>query len=34
LARHPHRAVRLEAGALRNVNHPHELPPPAGRGSP
>jgi molybdopterin-guanine dinucleotide biosynthesis protein A len=30
LARHPHRAVRLEAGALRNVNHPHELPPPPG----
>lgn len=28
LARHPHRAVRLEAGALRNVNHAHELQPP------
>jgi molybdopterin-guanine dinucleotide biosynthesis protein A len=27
LARHPHRTVRLEADALRNVNHPHELQP-------
>jgi molybdopterin-guanine dinucleotide biosynthesis protein A len=27
LARHPHRTVQLEAGALRNVNHPHELRP-------
>ena len=34
LARHPHRAVRLEAGALRNVNHPHELPPPPDRDLP
>jgi molybdopterin-guanine dinucleotide biosynthesis protein A len=34
LARHPHRTVRLEAGALRNVNHPHELPPPQDGGPP
>jgi molybdopterin-guanine dinucleotide biosynthesis protein A len=27
LARHPHSTVQLEASALRNVNHPHELPP-------
>jgi molybdopterin-guanine dinucleotide biosynthesis protein A len=35
LARHPHRTVRLEADALRNVNHPHEIhPDPAASGRP